>query len=130
MRHEALLDRPVSAEDRTPQRAHLKLRADQGSADARAALAGPECPEALDYLLGWARQLVGRSGVGLDGAAPLSYATLDAFERRLGMTLLDHEVAALMHLDAVMRHPEIGEDEPSDEPAPRPAPRWPQKKGT
>lgn len=77
-----------------------------------AALDGPECPESLEYLLGWTYQLYGRSGVGMDGVAPLSYATVAEWARLMGVTVRPTEIEALMLLDAVMRHP--GEDEPGE----------------
>lgn len=70
----------------------------------------PEYPEELDYLLGWARALHGRSGISEVGVAPLSYAEVDAFARRMRTDIEPYEVDALMALDAAMRHP--GEDEP------------------
>lgn len=70
----------------------------------------PEYPEELDYLLGWARALHGRSGISEAGIAPLSYIEVDAFARRTRTDIEPYEVDALMALDAAMRHP--GEDEP------------------
>lgn len=77
----------------------------RGNAGAIAALAGPEIPEEFAYLRDWTFELVGRSGVGMGGAAPLSYTTVRDW------ALLTHrrpsawEVEVLIRLDAVVRNP-------------------------
>ena len=111
--------------DGAPARAHLELAAKRGSAAALAALEGPECPEALEYLLGWAYTLHGRSGISEVGVAPLSYAEVDAWARRTRTDIEPWEVEALMAIDAALRHP--GEDEPEEEEE-RPVPVWPTRK--
>jgi hypothetical protein len=93
-------------------RSHLEVLA-RHSPVARAALEGPEGPEALDYLHEWAVSLLGRSGVGMDGYAPLGYATVAAWAQLMAITVAPHEVEALMMLDAVMRHP--GDADPAED---------------
>jgi hypothetical protein len=73
---------------------------------AAAALQGPEYPEHLLYLVGWMRSLVGRSGVGVSGAAPLSYREVLAWSALTGNSPSPWDVDALMVLDSVYRHPE------------------------
>jgi hypothetical protein len=68
-------------------------------------LEGPECPESLGYLLEWARQLHGRSGVGMNGFAPMTWATLDAWARWTGNIPDRDEIDALFILDAVLLSP-------------------------
>lgn len=112
-------------EDGATLRAHLEAAAPR-SVSARAALDGPECPECLEYLRDWAYELHGRSGVGMDGAAPLNPVVVEAWARLYRLDIEPHEYEALVSIDAAMRHP--GEAEP-DEQAPTVAPAWPAKKG-
>lgn len=104
----------------------------------RAALAelkgGPECPEEAEYLVRWAYELHGRSGVGTGGAAPLSFSEVEAWSRLTGSDPDVLEVEALMLLDRALLSPDAGWDdaEANDEgPAPQQvevqAP-WPKKK--
>ena len=113
-----------TAADGSGYRATLELSAARGNAEARRALQEPECPEPVQYLVEWAYQLVGRSGEGMNGVAPLSYACVDAWSRLTGIEPTPDEVAALLVLDHAIRHPE---------PTPVvvrdvvPAPAWPEK---
>ncbi len=66
-------------------------------------LHGPETPRALAYLREWLYQLVGRSGVGMSGANPLSYGTIADWSRLTGNRPTPDEVEALLYLDAVLR---------------------------
>jgi len=66
-------------------------------------LIGPAVPESLAYLRDWLFQLVGRSGVGMAGAAPLSYGTIADWARLTGNTPTPDDVEALLYLDAVLR---------------------------
>lgn len=59
----------------------------------------------MRYLHTWHEELFGRSGVGMDGLAPLSYSTLAHWQATMHVTLLPHEVSALLLLDSVRRHP-------------------------
>lgn len=126
VRHEARLD--LRNADGVAPRAALELRASQGAAGAIEALTPPEYPEGLSYLLGWLEELVGRSGVGMDGLAPLTWQTLDAWADRTGRHPTPEECTALMLLDGAYRHP----DEPAQKAAPgTPTPAviraWPSK---
>lgn len=68
---------------------------------------GPEFPDVLSYLYVWVMELCGRSGVGLSGVAPLTYATLNAWQQQMKVReLRPSEVKALFRLDVVLRHPE------------------------
>ncbi len=115
MRREAWLDRaPKEAPTGPSRRATLTKAAEAGNARARSALRSPPCPEALEYLRAWAYALVGRSGASDAGAAPLSYGTIEAWARLMGVPVPQpYEVEALFALDALMRCP--GEDEPPAE---------------
>jgi hypothetical protein len=104
----------------------LQASAGKGNALAAAELEDLECPEELEYLASWAFQLAGRSGVGMDGPAPLSYSQVEAWSRLLDIEVEPHEVAALMELDAAIRNPDPPAEEKEAE-APR-APAWPTKK--
>lgn len=88
-------------------RATLEASARSGNPDALAALVEPECPDVCWHLVEWARDLCGRSGEGMSGAAPLSYATLRDWRAEMGIRPLSPlEVRGLFALDAAMRHPE------------------------
>jgi hypothetical protein len=74
----------------------------QGDAWAIGKLHGPDRPRALGYLLDWLYQLHGRSGMGMDGPAPLSYGAIADWSRLTGNEPDADEVDALMELDMVM----------------------------
>lgn len=81
-----------------------------GDATAVKKLATADCPEGFEYLRDWAYALYSRSGVGMDGAAPLSWREMEAWERG---TLYEPDLRdkqSLMTLDAILRHPETPED--------------------
>lgn len=103
-RHHARLDQP--RDDGTTAREHLQAAAARGNASAQADLDAHPYPELLLYLVGWAQELVGRSGVGMSGLAPLSYREVEAWSRLTGHRPSAGEVEALMALDSVLRHPE------------------------
>lgn len=129
MRHATRLDRPDT--NGVTLRATLELRASQGSRQAVADLTPPDYPESLTYLLGWSHELVGRSGVGMDGAAPLSWSTLDAWSRLTGRVIDSNDCDALMLLDHAFRHPEEPESKaPVDvkEPVQAVIRPWPSRK--
>lgn len=92
-------------------RTHWEQKARQGNAEAQAMLDGPPFPWAVDYLYRWLLELFGRSGVGMDGVAPLSYTTIEAWARLTGRTVAPHDVHGLMALDGVLRHPDGGDEE-------------------
>ena len=124
MRHESLLDR--RADGGASERDHLLQAARKGNEDAQAALRGPEPPEDMFYLVGWAEALYGRSGVSMEGLAPLSYSTIEAWARLMGVYPDPLEVQALITLDHVMRHPDRG-TVPDEVPEAVNTP-WPEKK--
>lgn len=114
-------------------RALLQVKADRGDAAAMRELAGPEIPEWLDYLHGWLHELHGRSGVGMNGLAPLSHSTIDAWARLKRLTIEPHEVDALLWLDGIMLNPEHrhASDTATETPRTVASPRaWPSKKPT
>lgn len=104
-RHEALARRP--AKDGAPTRAYWEASAKKGNAEAIARLTGPPEPDALRYLYDWSLQLHGRSGATMDALAPLSYPALQAWAGLADVRLAPHEMAALIALDDVMRHPDL-----------------------
>lgn len=108
----------------------LELRASQGDAQAITDLTPPEYPESVEYLLGWSQELVGRSGSGMTGPAPLSWSTLDAWSRLTGRLLGSDECEALMVLDHAMRNPEEPREQIVDVTQPKVAvvKPWPSKK--
>jgi hypothetical protein len=71
---------------------------------------GPREPEPFAYLLTWAHQLVGRSGVGMNGFAPLSAAEIAHWSALRGVTPSVLEVEALVAIDRVLRQPPEGEE--------------------
>jgi len=70
-------------------------------------LEGPSCPVALEYLRDWSDDLHGRSGITMDGVAPLNWTTLHAWSVLTGHSPNEAECAALLQLDAVRLHPVI-----------------------
>lgn len=90
-------------DDGATRRAHLEASAARGNRTAQAALAGPDYPDAMQYLLEWTRELVGRSGGTLGGLAPLSYGTIATWAALTGRTPSPRDVEALLELDAAMR---------------------------
>lgn len=75
---------------------------------------GPECPEPLEYLRDWLYAVHGRSGVGMSGIAALSWPTLDAWARHMGLRPDRAEIDALFMLDGVLLAPgelKLGEAE-------------------
>lgn len=82
----------------------LEASAARGNPAAVKALESPEYDPAVEYLLGWAYELVGRSGSDMNGAAPLSWATLDAWSSKTGRNPTAQECQALMELDHAIRN--------------------------
>jgi len=80
----------------------------------RAMLDGPECADELRYLIDWCYQLHGRSGAGMGGVSPLSWATLRDWREMNGLDdLLPQEVDVLFALDGVLcayRPPDVKTD--------------------
>lgn len=87
------------------QRKHLEFAASRGNKAAIAALEGPECPDSLRYLLALARALHGRSGVGMNGLAPLTYTTIYHYSRLMRMTLDTEDVEAVILIDGILLFP-------------------------
>jgi hypothetical protein len=102
--HEMRLNRTLP--DGTTERANLEVALDRyGSAVARRLLLdGPQCPDHLRYLLEHATALVGRSGVGMDGAAPLTWSTLKDYQSETGWSFAPWEKEMIMAIDAALRH--------------------------
>ena len=88
----------------------MEVAARRGSRDAIKALEGPPYPEALEYLHRWILQLHARSGFGMSGYAPMTWATLDAWSRLTGNVPDGEDLDALFVLDAVLCHPEPDKD--------------------
>jgi hypothetical protein len=108
LRHEARL--AVKEKDGSTRRAHLEHAAKRGVATAMAALTPPPYPDAVAYLEDWTWQVHGRSGVSMDGLAPLSYGTVADWAALTGRDPTPEEVEALMQLDVVLRFPDAGEE--------------------
>jgi hypothetical protein len=100
------------AQDGSAVRAHLKAAARRGQAAAIAALEGPPIPEALAYLYDWILELDAARGWDVTAtgaiARALSYQDIDAWARLTDRQPEPHEVRALIRLDQVLRHPEVG----------------------
>jgi len=124
-RHQAQLNE--RQKDGSSARDHLEAAAAKGSRRAQKELDGPEYPDALDYLYGWAMELVGRSGVGMEGLSPLTYTTLADWARLTGREPEPFEIEALLYLDAVIRHTETREKK-EEPPAQREQAAWPARR--
>jgi hypothetical protein len=107
--HECYLDTPVRDSKGSvtgKNRDHLEVAARKGSARAIAALYnGPQIPDSVAYLWDWARELHGKSGVGMSGFNPLTYTTIADWARLTGNEPEPHEVEALFWLDAILLNP-------------------------
>ena len=130
-RHQVELARP--GPDGASQVATWELAAARGNEAARRKLEGPEFPEELAYIWEWARDLHGRSGAGMAGLAPLSYQTIDAWQKLTGTVLTPLEVEALISVDGALlsagRPRAEGEAATQAEgSAGPPVPAWPAKK--
>lgn len=82
----------------------------------------------MQHLVDWAYALLGRSGVGMDGAAPLSFREIEAWARLTGEQVEPYEAEAVTVLDAVLRYPETGEEEVQQDAEPEEVPAWPTRK--
>lgn len=113
------------------RRDHLEYGAERGVQAALEALAAePVFPEEIEYLMDWAKLLFGRSGVGFAGLAPLTFTTLESFEKIMDVKLSPLEAEGLIVLtDALLN---LGpEKEPSQKEQgkeAKPTPKWPSKK--
>lgn len=120
--HETALDRQT---DGTTLRAIYTEKARRGDVSAMKALQGPEYPDEVQYLDTWRMELHGRSGVGMNGPAPLSYATIRDWSHLTGNEVTADDVRALLRLDTAMFATEI---DTAVEEAPMVKPSWPTKK--
>ena len=64
---------------------------------------GPPLPEALVWLLQQAYAMVGRSGEGMNGAAPLRWSELAAYQAETGWHFTAGDKDVLMQLDSIIR---------------------------
>jgi hypothetical protein len=105
-RHEARMREPVEGTKHSV-RAHLEAAAERGSESAAQTLAGPEIPEALEYLWEWFSELDGvRTFNGMNGLPePITYAAIDAWARLTGRSPTPEEVQSLVLIDGVFRQP-------------------------
>lgn len=83
-------------------RVHLERAAEQGRESAIKRLQGPVCPEALRYMRTLLYRLHGKSGVGMNGAVPLTYSTVFDFMHVTDTPLDPWEVDLLMDADVVL----------------------------
>jgi hypothetical protein len=68
-----------------------------------AQLAGPDRPEDLEYLRGWAHRIHGRSGVTMSGFAPATFDTVLKWARLAGIDDLSlDEAEIVLGLDAIL----------------------------
>lgn len=97
--------------------------------EAIEALDVPAFPDCVAYLWRWTIELVGRSGSGMAGAAPLSHEEIRAWAGLTGQHPTPREVGALMKLDRTMRGLGPGSTEQKKK-GPHVDPPWPGKKVT
>lgn len=125
-RHEAEMNAP--GEDGVSLRSHLEEKRRRGLPCPELDSV-PECPEELAHLYGFAIELIGRSGVGMSGFAPLSYSLIRDWSHLTGWTLEPCEVDAVIRLDSVMRDSAKKDEAPKlTEDAQVEIAPWPQKK--
>ncbi len=91
---------------------HLDVAARKGVGVAQELLdAIPEYPQWVEYLIEWARQLFGRSGIGFGGAMPLSPTVLKDWAEMKGVAPLHPlEFEALLELEMALHY---NEEEPA-----------------
>lgn len=113
--HAARLDQrsnPKDANSLTHRQVWEDLAA-RGDARAVAALEAPSYPDWIHYLREWSDQLYARSGIGMEGIAPLTHVTIVAWRINTGHAPSADEIDALMQLDTVRRDPStLKADEP------------------
>jgi hypothetical protein len=90
----------------------LEAAAEKGNEDAQKELQGPPLPPCVAYLYEWAMGLFGRSGIGMEGVAPLTFTTIESWARLTDRNLEPHEVEALLEIDLAMRPDMRPEPEP------------------
>lgn len=90
--------------DGTRRRDTLEASARHGNEIAIRELELVEYPDCIDYLIGWARELLGRSGSDMNGLSPLSYASIREWSRSSGRVLSRLEEHGLFALDAALRY--------------------------
>lgn len=131
--HEARLNQPSNPQEpKSPtHRTVWTTLAAKGDVRAVAALEEPAYPAHLEYLRQWSRALIGRSGIGMEGIAPLKPTEVLAWSVLSGHTPTPAEFDALLLLDAVRRDPSIvsAPGVPRAPSAVKAAPKWPTKKG-
>jgi hypothetical protein len=93
------------AKDGATREQHLQAAAARGSATARAALEGPEFPDALGGLWAIFSQLDAMRAVGFNGLERFTPAHIADGARLFGWQLEPHEVEALVALDLVTLYP-------------------------
>lgn len=106
--HEVELRR--TREDGTPWLDFWEAAAASGNRDAIKKLIVPRFPESVGYLREWAYELRGRSGVGMEGVAPLTYLTISAWAELTDRQIEPHEVTALLAMDAALSKREPSEN--------------------
>jgi hypothetical protein len=106
--HDIALNVPLK--DGSTRRANLEVALERYDSPAarRELLEGPQCPPHLGYLVEHARRLVGHSGVGMNGPAPLTWPALESYSRQQGWEFAPWEQDALMRLDVALRTPAPG----------------------
>jgi hypothetical protein len=92
-----------AASDGVRQQDHWEAAAARGNEAAIERLTPPDYPDCVQYLWGWAIELHGRSGVGMNGLAPLTYEAIMSWAVLKSKRPTPFEVDALMILDATLR---------------------------
>lgn len=104
--HQARLDRPQGDDPVLGTvRQNLEVLAGRGDAEAAAALRGPEYPDEIDYLYGWALELHRARPTGPNGASYHTYPDIYAWAQLSGRSPTPEEVDGLLELGAVMLTP-------------------------
>jgi hypothetical protein len=132
--HEARLNQPSNPQEpKSPTHRQVWMTlAAKGDVRAQAALQEPAYPAHLEYLRQWSRALFGRSGIGMEGIAPLKPTEVLAWAQLSGQEVTPAEFDALLLLDAVRRDPSIVDTKgvSRETPAGNAAPKWPTKKAS
>lgn len=102
LRHQALLNVVVNG---SSTRDNLQQAWNENQSPKAYAMLyeGPRCPAWLEYYLDHAYKLVGRSGEGMNGAAPLSWRELGAYQRETTWRFWPGEKDLLMRIDSLIR---------------------------
>ena len=103
--HCANESRLATPENGVALRSHIKQRADKGDREAILMLRGPGVPDRVAHLWEWFLELNAGRRVGMNGAEPLAFVDIDAWQRLTDRCVAPREIHGLMAMDRAWRYP-------------------------